>query len=239
MVWRLLVSALAVELPTSLVDRVERLLQRVDYRRAETAEDRAAIFRLRYDAYLREGAIAPNFTDEFSDPVDDRQNVWIFGVYIDGRLASSIRLSITIPGCTEIPALDVFSDVLLGDIDAGKCVVDPTRFVADRESSRMYPELPYVTIRLPWMASEFFDADWLLAAVRPEHQAFYKRTLGHQVMCPPRLYPNLQKPVSLMALDYRAARERVHQRYPFFRSNHFERRMLFERNAEIRQRSAA
>ena len=66
-------SALAVELPTSLVDRVERLLQRVDYRLAETAEDRAAIFRLRYDAYLREGAIAPNFTDEFSDPVDDRE----------------------------------------------------------------------------------------------------------------------------------------------------------------------
>src|SRR5258708_40179764 len=92
-----------------LVVRVGLLLQRVDYRRAKRAEDGAAIFRLRYDAYLREGAIAPNFTDEFSDPVDDRENVWIFGVYIDGRLASSIRLSITIPGCTEIPALDVFS----------------------------------------------------------------------------------------------------------------------------------
>ena len=117
-------TALALELPTTLVDRVERLLQRVDYRLAETAEDRAAIFRLRYDAYLREGAIAPNFSGKFSDPVDDRDNVWIFGVYIDGRLASSIRLSITIPGSTDVPALDVFSDVLLDDIRAGKRVVD-------------------------------------------------------------------------------------------------------------------
>ena len=58
-------------------------------------------------------------------------------------------------------------------------------------------------------------------------------------MCPPRLYPNLQKPVSLMALDYRVARERVHQRYPFFRSTYFERRMLFERSVEVPQRSAA
>ena len=232
-------SALAVELPTSLVDRVERLLQRVDYRRAETAEDRAAIFRLRYDAYLREGAIAPNFTDEFSDPVDDRENVWIFGVYIDGRLASSIRLSIATPGCADIPALDVFSDILLGDIRAGKCVVDPTRFVADRESSRKYPELPYVTLRLPWVALEYFNADCMLAAVRPEHQAFYKRMWGHRVVCPPRPYPNLQKPISLMTLDYREARERVHRRYPFFRSTYFERRMLFERNVEVRQRSAA
>ena len=232
-------SALAAELPTSLVDRVERLLQRVDYRRAETAEERSAIFRLRHQAYLREGAIAPKSSGEFSDPVDDRDNVWIFGVYIDGRLASSIRLSITIPGCIDIPALDVFSDVLLGDIRAGKCVVDPTRFVADRESSRLYPELPYITVRLPWLASEYFNADYLLAAVRPEHQAFYKRTLGHRAVCEPRPYPNLQKPVSLMALDYREAREGVHRRYPFFRSNYFERRMLFERNVEMQQRSAA
>jgi N-acyl amino acid synthase FeeM len=233
------VSSLAVELPTSLVDRVERLLQRVDYRRAESAEERSAIFRLRHEAYLREGAIAPKPSGEFSDPVDDRDNVWIFGVYIDGRLASSIRLSITIPGSVEIPALDVFSDVLLGDISAGKRVVDPTRFVADRESSRQYPELPYITVRLPWLASEYFDADYLLAAVRPEHQAFYKRTLGHRAVCAPRPYPNLQKPVSLMALDYRAARERVHRRFPFFRSNYFERRMLFERNTELQHRSAA
>jgi N-acyl amino acid synthase FeeM len=233
------VSVLASELPTSLVDRVERLLQRVDYRRADTAQERSAIFRLRHDAYLREGAIAPMASGEFSDPVDDQDNVWIFGVYIDGRLASSIRLSITIPGCIEIPALDVFSDVLLGDIRAGKRVVDPTRFVADHQISRLYPELPYITVRLPWLASEYFDADYLLAAVRVEHQAFYKRTLGHRAVCPPRPYPNLQKPVSLMALDYREARERVHRRYPFFRSNYFERRMLFERNIEMQHRSAA
>src|SRR3954463_14257124 len=91
----------------SLADRVLSLLERVDYRRAETTEERAAIFRLRYQAYLREGAISPNSSGQFSDPVDDRENCWIFGVYIDGKLASSIRLSITIPGCIDIPALDV------------------------------------------------------------------------------------------------------------------------------------
>jgi hypothetical protein len=31
-------SVLAVESPSSLDDRIERLLQRVDYRRADTAE---------------------------------------------------------------------------------------------------------------------------------------------------------------------------------------------------------
>jgi hypothetical protein len=230
---------LAAEQPTSFADRVERLLHRVDYRRADSPGERAEIFRLRYNAYLREGAIAPNHSGQFSDPVDDRENVWIFGVYIDGRLASSIRLSITIPGDTHVPALDVFSDVLLGDIVSGKRVLDPTRFVVDRELSRRYPELPYVTVRLPWVAMEYFDAQHLLAAVRAEHQAFYRRLFGHQVICPPRPYPNLRKPISLMTLDYGEARERVHRRHAFFRSTYFERRMLFERSLEIPQRSAA
>jgi hypothetical protein len=232
-------SALALEQPTSLVDRVQELLQRVDYRRAETAEERAEIFRLRYDAYLREGAISASPGGQFSDPVDDRENTWIFGVYIDGKLASSIRLSVTIPGRIDIPALDVFSDVLLGDILAGKRFIDPTRFVADRATSRECPELPYVTLRLPWLALEYFQADYMLAAVRAEHQAFYKRLWGSKAVCEARPYPNLQKPISLMTLDYRAACERVYRRHPFFRSSQFERRMLFERNRKVPQRSAA
>jgi hypothetical protein len=232
-------SASAAQQATSLVDRVQELLQRVDYRRAETAEERIAIFRLRHDAYLREGAISANPTGQFSDPVDDRDNCWIFGVYIDGKLASSIRLSITIPGSIDIPALDVFSDVLLGDIMAGRKYIDPTRFVADRAASRAFPELPYVTLRLPWLALEYFNADFMLAAVRAEHQAFYKRLWGSKAVCEPRPYPNLQKPISLMTLDYRAACERVYRRHPFFRSSQFERRMLFERDLRVTRRSAA
>ena len=43
-----------------------------------------------------------------------------------------------------------------------------------------------------------------------------------------------------MALDYAMARERVLQRYPFFRSTFFERRMLFGRApAAVALRSAA
>src|SRR5882757_3261395 len=85
----------APAMPTrNLADRVLGLLSRVDYRRAETEEERQAIFRLRYQAYLREGAIAPNASESFADPLDDTSNAWIFGVYIDGELASSIRLHV-------------------------------------------------------------------------------------------------------------------------------------------------
>ncbi len=227
-------------IPTpSLSDRVLSLMERVDFRRADSAEDREAIFRLRYAAYLREGAIPANPSERFADSLDDSINAWIFGVYVDGELASSIRLHVATRQHPELPALNVFSDILLPDIEHGKVVIDPTRFVADRAASRRFPELCYVTTRLAWLACEFFDASLLLATVRAEHQAFYRRVFGHRLICEPRHYPSLTKPISLMALDFAMARERVVQRHPFFRSTYFERRMLFAKPVQQALRTAA
>jgi hypothetical protein len=135
--------------------------------------------------------------------------------------------------------LRVFPDQLAPEIAAGRTIVDPTRFVIDRASSRAHPQLSYVTVRLAWLAAEFFTADLLLATVRVEHQAFYARVFGHRPVCEARPYPSLTKPISLMACDYPARRDQVLRRYPFFRSAFFERRMLFARHAQAPRRSAA
>jgi hypothetical protein len=223
----------------SLSDRVMALLERVDYRRADTSEDREAIFRLRYAAYRREDAIPHSQAERFSDALDDTDNAWTFGVYIEGELVSSIRLHVANRQQPVLPALNVFSDLLSPEIAAGKTIVDPTRFVADRAASRRYPELCYVTTRLAVLASEYFNTQLLLATVRAEHQAFYRRVFGHRLVCEPRHYPSLTKPISLMALDYPLARERLVRGQPFFRSTVFERRMLFGHAAALARRSAA
>jgi N-acyl-L-homoserine lactone synthetase len=222
-------GALAV-LPTpSFVDGVLDLVERVDYRRADTPDEREEIFRLRYDAYRQEGAIEPNLSRSFSDRFDGLDNAYIFGVHYDGKLASSIRLNISTPECPDLPALSVFGDVLAPEVEARKTIIDPTRFVVEPRIARTLPKISYATVRIGWMACEFFDTDWVLATVRVEHQAFYKRLFGHRPLCKARHYPTLKKPIALMGLEYPAAKERVHQRYPFFRSTYFERRMLFER----------
>ena len=222
-------GALAV-LPTpSFVDGVQDLVERVDYRRADTPEEKEEIYRLRYDAYRHEGAIEPNLSRSFSDRFDELDNAYVFGVHFDGKLASSIRLNVSTPQSPELPALGVFSDVLGPLIEARKAIIDPTRFVVEPGIARTLPKISYATVRIGWMACEFFDVDWVLATVRTEHQAFYKRLFGHKALCKARPYPTLKKPISLMGLEYPAAKERVHQRYPFFRSTYFERRMLFER----------
>ena len=43
--------------PQTFFERVTRLLEKVDYRLALDDQDKEAIYRLRYDAYLREGDV--------------------------------------------------------------------------------------------------------------------------------------------------------------------------------------
>lgn len=210
-------------------ERVSKLLDRIDYRLADSEEERDAIFRLRYQAYLAEGNIAPNASGRFTDAYDDTDNAWIFGLYLDGKLASSIRLHIASKENPEFPSYKVFSDLMRPELDAGKVIIDPTRFATDRTFSRLYPGLPYVTLRLCWLAAEHFHAEHFLVAIRTEHQAFYKRVFNHRLICDARPYPLLDKPISLMTVNQAEVADQVHRRYPFFRSTYFERRMLFDR----------
>ena len=88
-------------------------------------------------------------------------------------------------------------------------------------------------MRLGYVGCEHFGADIGLASVRADHAAFYRRVFLQEMMAPARLPPGLIKPVCLMAADYRAVRERIFQRYPYFRTSLFERRMLFERRQPL------
>ena len=217
--------------PSRFSDRVLRLLERVEYRRAETDAEKQAIYRLRYDAYMREGAIAPNPHRTFHDPFDRAPNCWIIGMFIDGDLASSIRLHVSSAPDDPLPARTVFADILDAEVQSGMTVVDPTRFVTRLDYSLRYPEMPYLTVRPGWMAGEYFRADYILATIRREHQAYYRRVFGHVSWCEARDYPTLKKPIACMGLDYFAQRDSVHARYPFYRSTTQEREALFGRSS--------
>lgn len=215
--------------PSRFSERILKLLERVEYRCADTDDERQAIYRLRYDAYMREGAIAPNAARTFHDPFDLAPNCWIIGMYIDGDLASSIRFHVASAPDDPLPARTVFADILKAEVAPGMTVVDPTRFVTRLDYSLQYPEMPYLTVRPGWMAGEYFQADYILATIRREHQAYYRRVFGHVSWCDARDYPTLKKPIACMGLDYFARRDSVQARYPFYRSTKQERAKLFGR----------
>jgi len=110
--------------------------------------------------------------------------------------------------------------------------VDPSRLAADPEQAGRFPELPYLTVRLGYMACEYFKADTGLALVRAEHQAFYRRVFLQETIAEPRPIPIILQKVALMACDFPTVREKVLTRFPIMRSSAFERRTLFERASE-------
>ncbi len=217
------------EASTTAFGRSSDLLDQVDYRLAQTPEEKEEIYNLRYRAYLREGAVEESPEQRVTDQYDDLPNSWTFGVFFHGELYSSVRISVLTSEWRQSCSNEAFGEILNPKLDRGEVIIDPARFVADPDRVKRVPELPYLTLRLAYMACEYFNADLGLAIVRAEHQAFYRKVFLHETIAEPRFFPGLLKPVGLMAADFQTMKEKVFERYPMMRSTAFERRMLFER----------
>src|SRR5947209_489741 len=64
---------------SSFADRINTLLNRIECRPAYTHADIEAFLRLRYEAYVKEGAVLPNETRKLEDRFDLTGNAWNFG----------------------------------------------------------------------------------------------------------------------------------------------------------------
>ena len=203
------------------------LLDRVQYRRVSAGEQFDPVYRLRYEAYRREEFIPINSQQITRDAFDDADNCYCYGVYIDDRLVSSIRLHVATAEKRTSPSRNIWPDVLGGILDDGGSYVDPSRFTADHEASLAFPALPYLTLRIAVMASEHFKVRYCISSVRPEHAAFYKRVFGSEQLAGEGYWGELTFPVCLYASHIPVMYPRVIARFPFFDSTKEEREALF------------
>jgi hypothetical protein len=217
-------------------DRVLRFLERVEFRRADSPADKAAIYRLRHDAYMRAGTVEPKPSGMFHDAMDETDNAWLIGVFIDGELASALRLHISASLRAPLPELASFADLIEPHLTAGRTIIDASRFVSSLEFSQQYSEIPYITLRPTFLAEEFFAADYIIAGCLAEHQAFYRRIYGAVPWSAPRPYPHFKRSMALVAYDCNLRREKTHERYPFYQSTQAERARLFQRSSNVADR---
>jgi hypothetical protein len=218
---------------TPLLVPGSRLLDRIEYRPIETPEERDSVYLLRYRAYLHGGLILPSESQRVTDCYDDAPNVWIFGVYVDGELCSSLRIHLLTSEWRMSYSTELYGDVLHPRLDRGEVFMDPARLAADPEKAKQFPELPYLTVRLGYLACDYFNVDTGLAMVRPDHQPFYRRVFLSESIAEPRAFPGWHTmKTSLMGSDFRNVREKILARFPIMRSSASERRMLFERNGK-------
>ena len=213
--------------------RAKRLLDRISYRRAETPQDKEAIYRMRFDAYARAGTVSLPSSGLFTDPMDEAPNAWLIGVFIDDKLSCSLRLHVSAKPEAVLPATAAFGDILTPKLDRGECIVDASRFVSRLEVSRAHPEIPYLTLRPAFLACEYFNAMFITAACLEEHQAFYKRMWGGVPWSQPRSYPNFNRRMAFLGYDFQNTRERTYARFPFLRSQYDERHGIFARSSNF------
>jgi hypothetical protein len=222
----------------NLNERVAELMRKVEYRQVLGSTEREDVYRLRYEAYLREGAIVPNVARRLYDSFDESENGTIFGIHIGGHLAGSIRIHVISRRFPTSPAMQVFGDYLMPLVEQGLTVIDSNRFVADYEASRRWPELPYIMVRIPYMAPSFHNADISTATVRAEHMAFYRKIFLCKPVCPPRPYPGLMKPLGLMTGEYQRSKISIEAKYPFFAFSTAELQLVFEPPNSVAHRPA-
>ncbi|PTQ66400.1 N-acyl amino acid synthase FeeM domain-containing protein [Celeribacter persicus] len=195
--------------------QVTEVLKRSRYKVLTTGEELESVYRLRYNCYRAERSIAQNERGIMHDPFDDAENCLHVGVEIDGQLAASVRLHLLSKLSHISPTLEVFPEVL-DNLKRGQTALDSTRFVTAPSIRKQRVPLHFLALRIPFLATMFYDIDLALAAVRPEHTAFYRRYLGYDLVTEPRSFPLLEKPVQLLTANVREQRDAVLKRTPVF-----------------------
>ena len=211
----------------SLQERINVLMPSVEYRRMVDVEDRQAVLNLRNEGYRRIASLPKDWDGKVPDDHDHSENSENFGIFVGGKLACVMRLSLL---CKEFPhgqSSDVFPDVVSKRIAAGKRIIDPSRFVTDIDAAAQFPELPYIAMRLPVMACLHFDADECFTLIRKVHGAFYKRIFRAEEIAPPVYSEYFNFEIMLMASQAEGLHEDLDLRFPFWRSDYLERRQLF------------
>lgn len=214
---------------SSFVSNIFSILERTEYRRCESGEDVEDIYRLRYKAYRRTDMVSENHVHAIHDDLDDQPNCHRFGVYIDGVLVSTLRVHHVSEARPTSPSNTVYPDILTPRLTAGETFIDPSRFAADPEWTRSYPQIPYITLRLAGMACMYFETPYCLSTIRPDHAGFYRRIYRSELIGALRDYPGLNYQVVLYQADVDAIRVRSFARFPFFRSTPMEQRLMFGR----------
>nr|WP_260855520.1 hypothetical protein [Mesorhizobium amorphae] len=76
----------------TLSEKVFELLNRSEYRRCDKGEDLEDIYRLRYKAFRSSDMVSDNISHTISDELDEVPNVYRFGIYVEQRLVSTMRI---------------------------------------------------------------------------------------------------------------------------------------------------
>ncbi len=216
--------------PSTRAMRDEQMLavmDGVEYRRIVSSEDLEDVGLLRRDAFNAHNLYTTKFTDPIIEDLDVDDDTYLFGLYHEGQLVSSMRLNVLSKDSVETPALGLCRTTLSPLLDQGMVFIDPSRFAIDAEASKAIPVLPILTHRLSTMMTIEFNADHCLCVVKHSHEAYYRRVFGATRLAEP-FVPEGMIPLTLLLGISRGNQDYIIDRNPLFKYTETEARMMFD-----------
>ncbi len=195
---------------------------------ANSSEKRNEIFKFRYKIYLSEGAISENPQQTLVDDYDVSGKQLLCGLYQNHSLIGSVRLHLIECSNSISPAKSVFPDEISKYSKSGIRILDPNRLCLHRTDEKGSNLRLMSLLRIPFMAAQYLGVDYVTATSRPEHMKLYGRIFGGKMIAEPKTYPTMLLPHGLMISDFKKNQSDIMERIPSFRSDHAERKELFD-----------
>lgn len=189
---------------SSLVSRGFDKSRGFDYFLARSRSQREAIFKLRYDAYYSQGLIYGNDSASLSDWQDDEITSSIYGITLQGRLVSTIRLSVISKRQRACLTYSMFKDHCDPIIDEGGTILDGSRLAVNCSNSALRRSVILYTLSLTAAFSISVRASRGAIIARHSHLPFYER-YGFDLVSGPFTYPGARASTSLMMIKLPAS----------------------------------
>ena len=185
---------------TNIFEGLRPLLVEDEGQRIET-------FRLRYRAYLAEGAIEPKPRRIFYDRYDLQHTSLLIAVAEEGKgIVGSVRFGIQ-PGANLAPVdfmaspeAAVFPDALERLAGDNRLIVSGARLCIQPDHHRRRQIAMLLMMALA-SAGVAVRAKWAIATARGGHLHFYRRLLRMDQIAEPKLMPGLLYEYALLATD--------------------------------------
>jgi len=219
-------------LESAFLKKAQKTLELIEYRKITTSKEIEDVQRLRFEAYSRENNVFSDRSFLRSDKFDNEKNAEIFGLYIENRLASSLRLHRVTSETPQTPSALYFPEFFMTRLARGDSFLEPTRFVASEEFARRFPSLHFMTMRVCFMATVHYQVPFILCSVRAEHGSYYRRYFGMEAEVVGKRVPTIAVPADLYVGKVADKLPLVEERLPFMRSTEDERHALFEDSFE-------
>lgn len=192
----------ATEIRLLELDRVpEPPTDQIEYRIADSRNEREAAFRLVYRAYTQIGLIEPNPYQMRVTPYHLLDTTETFIAVYRGEVLSTV--SLIGDGRLQVPMESVFADQI-GDLRRRSFVFGEVSCLADRrrELSRALPVVVQM-FRLLGQYARHQGMDGLVIACHPKHSRFYRRFIGFEPISSEFAYPNARnRPAIACLLDF-------------------------------------